>query len=151
MDVILPEIEDELKRRKTLLQEEGISFLEQEPLLICAIENQSVFDNGTLSKQTVDTYKRIVSNYKQLKVLFVFTNIPNVSIAYGSPDLLKQMKEINNLFILDDLSNVKLVDFNAATLRQYKKPIETGDAYRVLADGTINKIRTVKSNERSVI
>ena len=151
LDVILPEIEDELKRRKTLLQEEGIAFLEQEPLLICAIENQSVFDNGTLSKQTVDTYKRIISNYKQLKVLFVFTNIPNVSIAYGSPDLLKQMKEINNLFIFDDLSNVKLVDFNAATLRQYKKPIETGDAYRVLADGTINKIRTVKSNERSVI
>lgn len=151
LDVILPEIEDELKRRKSILREDGIAFLEHEPLIICAVENQTVFDNGTLSKQTVEVYKRIVSNYKQLKVLFIFTNIPNVNIAYGAADMLKQMKEINNLFIMEDLANVKLVDFSAAVLRQNKKPIELGDSYRIFADGTISKIRTVKSDERNEI
>ena len=149
LEVILPEIEDELKKRKSMLQEEGIAFLENEPLIICAIENQTVFENGTLSKQTIEIYKRIISTYKQMKVLFMFTNIPNVNIAYGAADMLKQMKELNTMFIMDDLTNVKLVDFSAAVVRQNKKPIELGDAYRIFADGTTTKIRTVLSNERS--
>lgn len=149
LDVILPEIEEELKHRKAALQENGPEFLDQEPLIICAIENQAVFENGTLSKQTIEVFKRIITSYKQLKVLFIFTNIPNVNIAYGAAEMLKQMKDLNTLFITDDLVNVKLADFNAAILRQHKKPIELGDAYRILSDGTISKIRTVKSDERS--
>lgn len=151
LDVILPEIEEELKQRKSILQESGPNALSQEPLIICAIENQAVFDNGVLSKQTVDTYKRIITNYKQLKVLFVFANIPNVGIAYGASEMMKQMKELNTMFIMDDMSNVKLVDLNAAVVRQNKKPIELGDAYRILTDGTITKIRIIKSDEGSVM
>lgn len=90
-----------------------------------------------------------ITSYKQLKVLFIFTNIPNVSIAYSSAEMLKQMKDLNTLFIMEDLSNAKLVDFNAAVLRQNKKPIELGDAYRVLSDGSVSKIRIVKSSEGS--
>ena len=149
LDVIFPEIEEELKHRKTMLQENGSEFLEQEPLIVCAIENQAIFENGTLSKQTIEVFKRIITSYKQLKVLFIFTNIPNVSIAYSSAEMLKQMKDLNTLFITEDLSNAKLVDFNAAVLRQNKKPIELGDAYRVLSDGSVSKIRIVKSSEGS--
>ena len=149
LDVIFPEIEEELKHRKTMLQENGSEFLEQEPLIVCAIENQAIFENGTLSKQTIEVFKRIITSYKQLKVLFIFTNIPNVSIAYSSAEMLKQMKDLNTLFIMEDLSNAKLVDFNAAVLRQNKKPIELGDAYRVLSDGSVSKIRIVKSSEGS--
>lgn len=149
LDVIFPEIEEELKHRKTMLQENGPEFLDQEPLVICAIENQTIFENGTLSKQTIEVFKRIITSYKQLKVLFIFTNIPNVSIAYGAPEMLKQMKDLNTLFIMDDLVNVKLADINVAVLRQNKKPLELGDAYRILSDGSVSKIRTVKADERS--
>lgn len=78
LDVIFPEIEEELKHRKTMLQENGSEFLEQEPLIVCAIENQAIFENGTLSKQTIEVFKRIITSYKQLKVLFIFTNIPYI-------------------------------------------------------------------------
>lgn len=149
LDVLLPEFEEELKRRKNKLLDEGPDFLIYEPLIVCVIENQSVFESGVLSKQTTDIYKRIVSNYKQLKVLFIFTDIPNVSIAYGAAEMLKQVKEINTMFIMDDLVNVKLLDFNNSTLRQYKKPIELGDSYRVVSDGTVTKIRIIKTDERS--
>ena len=149
LDVILPEIEDELKHRKAMLQENGPEFLDQEPLIICAIENQAVFENGTLSKQTIEVFKRIITSYKQLKALFIFTNIPNVGIAYGAAEMLKQMKDLNTLFIMDDLVNVKLADFNSSVLRQHKKPIELGDAYRILSDGTISKLKIVKSDARS--
>lgn len=71
--------------------------------------------------------------------MFIFTDIPNVSIAYGAAEMLKQVKEINTMFIMDDLVNVKLLDFNNSTLRQYKKPIELGDSYRVVSDGTVTK------------
>ena len=149
LDVIIPELEEELKQRKNDLQEYGPDYLKDQPLIMCVIENQAVFDNGTLSKQTVDTFKRIIANYKQLKIMFVFSNIPNIGIAYGASEMLKQMKELNTLFIMDDLSNVKVSDINASLVRQFKKPIEIGDAYRILGDGSISKIRTIKSNERS--
>lgn len=148
LDTILPEIEEELKQRKAGIQENGTDWLANEPLIICAIENQSVFENGTLSKQTIDTYKRIVTNYKQMKVLFIFSNIPNIGIGYGAAEMLKQMKEVNTLLITDDLANVKMYDFNASILRANKKPIELGDAYRILSDGTVTKIHVMKFNER---
>ena len=59
------------------------------------------------------------------------------------------MKDLNTLFIMDDLVNVKLADINVAVLRQNKKPLELGDAYRILSDGSVSKIRTVKADERS--
>lgn len=149
LDVIIPEIEAELQHRKELVQKSGIDFLNEEPLIVCAIENQSVFDSESISKDTVDAYKRIVSNYKQFKVLFIFTNIPNVNIPYNASEMLKQVKELNIMYIMDDLANVKLIDLSAATMRQYKKPIELGDSYQVLTDGSIAKIRVVKSSEGS--
>lgn len=52
-----------------------------------------------------------------------------MGIAYGATEMLKLVKEYSYLFVMDDLANLKLLDINAATLRQYKKLIELGDAY----------------------
>ena len=143
LETIFSEFEEELKERKEMVQSQGMDALQDEPLLLCVIENGGIFESNCLSKQAIESYKKIVNNYKQFKVLIIFSNVPNVGAGYGAPDMLKLIKDVNEYYIFDDLANVKLVDFNAATLRQYKKPIELGDAYKVLADGTINKIRTI--------
>lgn len=65
----------------------------------------------------------------------MFSNIANVGIAYGATEMLKLVKEYSYLFVMDDLANLKLLDINAATLRQYKKLIELGDAYMITEKG----------------
>lgn len=147
MDVIFSELEEQLQLRKAMLQSDGPEFLSGEPLLLCVIDNQSIYENDTLEKETVDTYKRIVTSYRALKVLFILSNVPNVNIAYGASEMLKQVKGLNLLFMMDDLANVKLLDLNSATIRQFKKPIEIGDAYRILNDGSVTKMRIIKNNK----
>ena len=143
LDNIFSEFEEELAERKEIVREEGMDALRDMPLLLCVIENSTVFDANALSKQTVDMYKKIINNYKQFKVLIVFSNVPNMGTGYGASDMMKLMKEINEFYVFDDLSNVKIFDFGAAILRQHKKPIELGDAYKITSDGSISKIRTI--------
>ena len=69
--------------------------------------------------------------------------MPNINIAYNAPDMLKQIKEVNCSFVFDDLSNIKLFDFSAALIRQFKKPIELGDGYKITSDGSVTKLRTI--------
>ena len=141
----LTEIETELATRKERMVEEGIACLDKEPLIICIVDNQSIFDNGVITKQVSDAYKRIVSSYKMQKVLFVFSNVPNVNIAFSAPEMLKQMKELSVLFIMEDITNIKLFDFNMNIVKQHKKQIEIGDAFRLNADGTLLRVKTVKA------
>lgn len=147
IDIIFSSFEEELKERKELIQEEGPAVLDTMPLLVCVIENQSIFESNLLPKQAIDCYKRIISSYKQLKVLIVFSNVPNVNVAYGAPEMLKQIKDINVAVAFEDISNIKLFDFTAAVARQFKKPIEIGDGYKITSDGSISKIRTINYNE----
>ena len=144
-DTIFESIETELIRRKNDVQEFGIEQIANEPLLLCVIENNNIFEANGISKQAVETYKRIVTNYKHFKVLFVFSDVPNLNIGYSSPEMLKQMKEVNLNFCFDDLTNTKLIDFNATIMRCYKKPIELGDSYRITPDGSVIKLKTIKS------
>lgn len=142
-ELVFAELEEELQRRKEKVQALGLSLLDKEPLLLCIIENANLFESGGVSKQTVETYKRMIRTYKQFKILFIFSNIPNMNIAYGTPDMLKLMKELNLVFLFDDLVNVKTFDFSAAAVRKFKKPIALGDAYQLTADDTVSKIKTV--------
>jgi len=143
LETIFSEFEEELKERKEMVQSQGIQLLQNEPLLLCVIENSGIFESNCLSKQAIESYKKIINNYKQFKVLFIFSNVPNVGAGFGASDMLKLIKNVNEYYVFDDLANVKIMDFNAATLRQYKKPIELGDSYKITADGTINRIRTI--------
>ena len=72
IDNIFNKFEVLLKERKEMVQENGIEAIKDEPLLLCVIENDSVFDSNTLSKQTVEVYKRIINSYKQHIVLIFF-------------------------------------------------------------------------------
>lgn len=128
---ILTVTEEELQYRLNMVKENGITSLEDEPLIVFIIQNNDIFATDGISKNALDIYKRILKTYKNMKVLFVFTNIENAPIAYGATEMLKTIKDLNYLFVMDDLINLKVMDINAATIRKYKKPINLGDAYMI--------------------
>lgn len=132
---ILAEIEEELQLRLKIVQSEGLEALKELPQIVFIVQNNGIYSAGEISKNAVETYKRILKTYKNMKICFLFSNIDNVNIAYGASEMMKMIKEYNYLFLLDDLANMKLVDINAATLRLYKKLIELGDAYLITEKG----------------
>ena len=113
--------------------------------MLCVIDNNNIYESNGISKQAVDIYKRIITNYKAFKVLFIFSNIPNSIVSYSSPEMLKQVKDINYIYCFDDLVNSKLFDINVTISRKFKKPIELGDAYRITPDNSVIKLKTIKS------
>lgn len=67
-------------------------------------------------------------------------------IAYGASEMLKSMKDVGVLVAMEDIANLKLVDINANTARQFKKPIELGDAYWI-TEGGIEKMKVVHQED----
>lgn len=143
---VLMEIEDELQTRLKLVQAEGTDALRELPLIFVVVQNNDIYAADGISKVAVETYKRILKTYKNMKVCFLFASIANVGIAYGATEMLKMVKDYSYLFVMDDLSNLKLLDVNAATLRQYKKLIEIGDAYMITEKG-ISKQKIIHMKE----
>ena len=132
---ILIEIEEELQTRLKLVQADGVRILNEMPLLMVIVQNNDIYSLDGISKTAVETYKRILKTYKNMKICFLFADIANVGIAYSAPEMLKLVKDYSYLFVMDDLTNLKLVDINAAVVRQYKKQIDLGDAYMITEKG----------------
>lgn len=144
-EAVLHEIAETLQSRKEKVRESGISVLSGEPLLLCVIRNSNAFSEGVVSEETVDLYKRIIKDYRQFKVLFVFGSIENASISYSAPDMLKCMKELRYLFICEDLSKVKIVDVSMNLLRRFSKPIEEGDCYVITGEDNAARLKVIQN------
>lgn len=145
-EIILADIEEELKARMEDVQKRGIDGLAHAPLLLVVVQNNNLLGSSDSSGNEADTIKRILKNYRQLKVCFVFADVDNVNVSYNSPELLKLCKEADHLLVCDDLANLKLMDLSSATLRQYKKPMELGDAYLITQKG-IQKQKIIHAKE----
>lgn len=90
----------------------------------------------------LDTYKEIVKKYKNLKSLILFTNVENETIAYGSSEVMKMMKDNYQFIMFEDLNVVKLFDCPLSLLKKYKAPLKDNEAY-FLSGSELKKIKTV--------
>jgi S-DNA-T family DNA segregation ATPase FtsK/SpoIIIE len=134
-ELILDEMNSELIERSELLMESGIDALQDKPLLLGVIKNIGIYGANGISKNALEVLKGILKNYRQLKVCFIFADVENASVAYGASELLKMLKENKNMFVFDDISNLKFLEIPANVLRQYKKEIELGDSYFITEKG----------------
>ncbi len=144
-ETTLNEMADTLQLRKEKVRESGIAALTGEPLLLCVVRNSNVFTEGVVSGRGVDLYKRIVKDYRQFKVLFIFGSMEDTAISYSAPDLLKCMKELRYLFLCEDLSKVRMVDINMNTIRRFTKPIEEDDCYVVAGDDNVSRLKIIQN------
>lgn len=145
-EMIVDRIESTCEDRAERCREEGPGFLEQEPLLVVAVNHPAVYDASRTTKEVCAQWKNIMKNYKNMKVLFILSGIENASVGYGANDLMKQIKEGKNILFLDDLAGIKLTDVPAGVQRQFKKPVEAGDGYYITTGG-VRKLRTPLAGE----
>jgi S-DNA-T family DNA segregation ATPase FtsK/SpoIIIE len=143
---IVENIYTELTKRYQEFTSGDLNIL-AEPLKLIVIRNQDAIDSISKNTTIMKEYKELIGKLKSMKVCFIFMDIPNASINYSAPEIMKAIKDTKNLFFFDDLQNLKIVDVSTVTLRKFRKKISMGDAYW-LSGNDISKIKTIKRKER---
>ena len=142
LDKYLEVIEQEMENRKNLIREQGRGILDKKSLVIIAIENDKVLtllkNNATLAERLKQLYK----NYKNYKLFILCTNIENAAISFSSSPLLKEIKEVNNYMIFEEIQDIKLISTTMKQQREEKKELSKGDGFLVI-NGKMERIRTI--------
>jgi S-DNA-T family DNA segregation ATPase FtsK/SpoIIIE len=145
-ETVLTDIGEQAEERHAGIMEKGAEALDDVPLLLILVQNQDAVEAVSANITAMETYKKLTTKYKALKLCFIYSNIENMAISYSSPELLKQIKETKNMLIFDDLVNHKIYDFPMNIMHKYKKPLTVGDAYYIKGNDTY-KLKTVLCEE----
>lgn len=146
---IVQRFADTAKDRMDILRMGG--NLDEEPLLVCVVQNPQIFTAGTIPKPVCEQFRKLLPEARQMKICFIFSNVDNNG-EFTPPDMMKIVREFQQFFLLDDMANVKLFGsnkFSSNDLKPYKKPISLGDGYWYEARNGIEKVKMVKCEEGS--
>lgn len=140
-DIIIS-IESELKLRYETLASGDDDVISNSKLIVLIINNREVAEIISNNMNLMNSYKNIISKYKNMNVCVLFGDYENTNISYASPEIVKNIRDARNFLYFDDIANLKILDMPLAVMRKFKKPIETGDAYYI-KDNDCIKIKTV--------
>lgn len=143
LNVLVSEVQDVAEQRKDKLKNFGQDALSNEPYVLCVINNRTVFDDGVIDSETVDLLKKILKSSKGLKILFVFSDVPNRDIGFMANDMTKCIKDLDVIYSLDNYGSIKFIDPNIKLANKYKKALEVGDAFKITNDGSIAKLKVM--------
>ena len=119
----------ELAKRYAALLEGDEGILDTSDLLLMVIDNADAVKAISDDPAGKAAYENIVKRYKNLNVAIAVVGMENMTVPYGSPDMLRYIKDHRHLFFFDDLANLKVFDLPVALTRRYKKKIEIGECY----------------------
>lgn len=110
-------------------------------LLVLLINSAEAYNILGGNYKALDIYSKIVSQCRGLGIFIILGKLPNASINFGMPPVIKASREGMNVFIFQNISEQRIVDVPVAVVREYSKNLEVGDAY--LIEGTnLTKIKT---------
>ena len=139
---MLSTIKNTLVERYATREMHGNTAVKQMKPIVLIINTTDAASYISENRTVLDTYKEIVKKYKNLKSLILFTNVENEAIAYGSPEVMKMMKDNYQFIMFEDLSAVKLFDCPMSLLKKFKAPLKDNEAY-FLSGSELKKIKTV--------
>lgn len=139
---VVQEMEAILAERYQMMVQEKESELRAQPLLLLVLQNKDTVTAISGDRKTMEVFKQIQAKYKSLNVCILMTNLDNTPIGFSSPEAVKLLKDAKNLLIFENISEQKVHDVPLAQAREFAKPLEAGEAYRVVG-GQLSKIKTV--------
>ncbi|MBO5460397.1 MAG: type VII secretion protein EssC [Ruminococcus sp.] len=139
---VILNIEKELEKRYQMMVEEREEELSRQPLLLVVLQNKDAVTAVSADRGALEAFKRIQTKYKSLRVSILLTNLDNAPIGFSSPEAVKVLKDSKNLMIFENISEQKVHDVPLAQVREFAKPLEAGEAYRVVGS-QLTKVKTV--------
>lgn len=134
-------VSQECDRRKSLVHQNGYAALDQLPLLVLIIRNPQFFEKDGVSRACVDAHKALLKTAKEVKLLFVYSDIENEPISFSGPETKKHMKDNKNYIYLDDIDTMRIYEPSLGEKKSHKRPIDTGDAFYITERG-IARVKT---------
>lgn len=141
---IIVDIEQQLKDRYDEMACGNEDVLRESNLIILIINNKEAIEFISENASIFNSYKNIVGKFKNMNVCVLFGDYENTNISYSSPDLVKNLRDARHFLYFDDIANLKILDMPLATMRQFKKQIDVGDAYYI-KDNDCIKLKTTLS------
>ena len=123
----------------------GIGNENKQELLILIAQNNDVARVINDDFELNEKFNEMITRFRGLNCLFVFTNYQNVNLSYDSPEPLRIIKQEQRLLYFEDLDDLKVFDVSYDDIRANKRRLETGDAYYI-EDNNITKIKVVKAD-----
>jgi len=136
---------DTAESRVNILRSGG--NLEEEPLMLCIVQNQQVYEANSISKTVSDQFRKLLADARRLRICFVFASIDN-NPDFSPPEMMKHARELTQYFLLDEIPEVKIFGaskWSTEITRTFKKPLALGDGYLYDARGGVRKIKLEKS------
>lgn len=140
----LTELTERLEQRYQKMLTDG--NLATEPLLLLILHGKDYIPAVSGDKTAMERFRKLCGRYKPLKICILLTDVENSSISYSAPEVMKVLKENRNYLLFEDLAEQKICDLPLAKIKEFKKPLEAGDAYRIQGNGII-KLKTVLCKE----
>lgn len=132
---------EKLEKRYQLLIEGKDTEVNEEPFEILILNAKEAYSLISMDRGVVDMYKKIITQFKAMKVCIILSDMENAAIGFNSCEVLKQLKETKTVLIFENLAEQKVIDVSTADLRENKKKIKAGEAYW-FERGTFCKIKT---------
>lgn len=139
---LLAEWKEKLQYRCEKLLQGKEHEIQEEPLLVLIVQNPDVIQTICQDKECLLDYQVITQKYKSLKICIIYTDIPNATIPYSAPEILKNLKEQKRFWLFDDIQNCKVCDLQMSAIREFKKALVQGDMYEIM-ENDIQKIKTI--------
>ncbi|MDY3747034.1 MAG: type VII secretion protein EssC [Lachnospiraceae bacterium] len=136
----IKDIEAQLKERYDALVAGDEQILDNAKLLMLVIDNPDGLNAICNDTAALAAYRNITGRYKHMKVCMIAL-VDNVMIPYSAPEILKNIRDQHHLMYFDDIANMKIYDVPLSMVRNFKKPVETGDAYYI-RENTCVKLKT---------
>ncbi len=124
---------DELEHRKdtAMLDDDAIDrFVPIFVVINSADMLRYISDDSDL----LDDYKHIVEDRFRLKAFFLLSDVPNKTVRYNSPDLIRMISDDRKSLILCELSEVKAFDFMGSVIRSQGRPLGWNEAFLLNGD-----------------
>lgn len=146
VDGVFESIDEILRERYDSVISNGMDSIREEPLILFIINNIDAIKYISESKPLMEIYNNIITRYKAMKIMLVFSNIPDEAIGYSSADILKKIKDARNAFIFSNITEHKIFDIPTSFVRQNKKPIDATQGFYI-RENDIYKIRFLSGGE----
>ena len=137
-------VEAVLKQRYNALASGEEDVLADAKLLVVILNSPEAAEAVSKDLKAVEALRNMFGRYKNLNSFMLLGNYENTNVSYSAPELIKKVKDMRQFVFFDDLSNLKILDMPITTLREYKKPIELGDAF-FIKENEVHKIKTART------
>ena len=126
-ETIFETISNKLQARKERLI--AGKEIQGEPTQVIIIHNKDAFAYISDTKPVRKLFDEITKDYKNYGVFVIYGDVEDEAVPYGSPDILKHLKDAKQAVVFDNLPLVKLYDVSSQFARKHTKPLLEDEAY----------------------